>query len=437
MDLLLGFTAIALLIAANGWFVLGEFAFVAARRPQLEVMAERGERGASSALAVLGRLSFMLSGAQLGITVTSLLVGFIAEPVFSAAVAPLLGPLGLPAEQRSAIAIGVGLVVATSAQMVFGELAPKNLGIALPEAASRRLARGIRVYLAVAGPVIRLFDGASNALLRAVGIEPVEELSGGVSAEELDFIIAESGRGGVLSTAQADLLGRVLDFRTLRAAEAMVARPQVVAIATTASCTALQQLAVATGHSRFPVTAGEDLDEVLGVVTAKDVLGVPHDERAQRHVGELVVEPLVVPESAQLGPLLGELRRAHATLAVVIDEHGGTAGVITLEDIVEELVGSIRDEHDPEEPLVQALPSGAFLAPASWRPDEVTRDTGLHLPEGDYETVSGLVMDRLGRMPNVGDVVELTGVRVHVEAMEGHAVSRVRLVPVDSAGEHP
>jgi CBS domain containing-hemolysin-like protein len=431
MELVAGFGALALLIAANGWFVLGEFAFVAARRPQLEALAAAGDRRAGAALGVLRRLSFALSGAQLGITVTSLLVGFIAEPVFSRAVAPLLAPLGLPQGQTAAVALTLGLILATSAQMVVGELAPKNLGIARPETFARAVARGTRLYLLLAGPIIRVFDGASNRLLRAVGIEPVEELPGGVSAEELELIIEESGRGGVLSTAQAALLGRVLDFRTRRAAEVMVPRPQVLSLPASATCADLQRLAVTTGHSRFPVTVDEDLDDVLGVVVAKDVLRVPHDQRATRTVESLVVDAHVVPESAQLDALLGELRRAHATLALVVDEHGGTAGVVTLEDIVEELVGSIRDEYDPEEPQVHALPSGAFLAPGSWRPDEVGRETGLALPEGDYETVSGLVMERLGRVPAVGDVVEVPGVRVHVVDMDGHAVGRVRLVPVD------
>lgn len=435
MDLVVGFAALVLLIAANGWFVLGEFALVAARRPQLEELARAGDRKAASALGVLERLSFALSGAQLGITVTSLLVGFIAEPVFSRAVAPLIGVLGLPAERTAPIAIGVGLVLATSAQMIFGELAPKNLGIARPEMFARGVARGVRLYLAVAGPIISVFDGASNALLRAVGIEPVEELSGGVSSEELELIIAESGRGGVLSSAQTLLLGRVLDFRTLRAAEVMVPRPQVVALAATATCADLQRIAVESGHSRFPVTAHDDLDDVMGVVVAKSVLGVPPTERAQRPISSLVVGAHVVPESATLDTLLSELRRSHATLAIVVDEYGGTAGVVTLEDIVEELVGSIRDEYDPEEPQVQALPSGAFLVPASWRPDEVLRATDLELPQGDYETVSGLVMDRLGRVPSAGDTVELPGVRVQVVAMDGHAVDRVRLVPVEPLPE--
>jgi CBS domain containing-hemolysin-like protein len=433
METVVGFLAVIALILANGWFVLGEFAFVAARRPQLEEQARAGDRRARSALAILSRLSFMLSGAQLGITVTSLLVGFIAEPVFSRAIAPLVGLLGLPETSTTAVALTAGLLLSTSAQMIFGELAPKNLGIALPETFSRALARGMRAYLVIAGPLIWFFDTAANALLRAVGIDPVEELQGGVSPQELERIIAESGRGGVLTSAQAGLLGRLLEFRTLRAADAMVPRRQVVSIPLHASWEDLRRAAVSSGHSRFPVTAEDDLDHVAGVVQVKDIFRFPVGQRADHTVADLTTDALIVPESAQLGPLLTDMRRARTTMAVVVDEYGGTAGVVTLEDIVEEIVGQIRDEYDPEEPAVQALPSGAFLVPGSWRPDEVNRATGLELPTGDYETMSGLVMERLGRVPATGDTVELEGVLVRVAAMDGLAVGRLRLVPVDRA----
>jgi CBS domain containing-hemolysin-like protein len=433
METAAGFFAVTLLIVANGWFVLGEFAFVAARRPQLEEQARAGDRRARNALAIISRLSFMLSGAQLGITVTSLLVGYIAAPVFGRALAPVLGVLGLPEASVTGLAITAGLILSTSAQMIFGELAPKNLGIARPETFSRALAAGMRFYLAVAGPFIWFFDGAANLVLRSVGIDPVEELQGGVSPEELDIIIEESGRGGVLTSAQASLLRRVLEFRTLRAADAMVPRRQVVSIPGSASCEDLRRTAVETGHSRFPVTARDDLDEVVGIVLAKDLFRFPAAERTNHVVEELTVDALVVPESAQLGPLLTDMRRVRATLAVVVDEYGGTAGVLTLEDIVEEIVGQILDEYDPDEPGVQPLPSGSFLAPGSWRPDEVARATGLDLPSGDFETMSGLVMERLGRVPSPGDTVELDDVTVHVVAMDGLAVERVRLIPV----EHP
>jgi CBS domain containing-hemolysin-like protein len=429
MDTALGLAAVAALILANGWFVLAEFSYVAARRPHLEEAAERGDRRAARALEILRRLSFMLSGAQLGITATSLLIGYLSERVFSRVLGPLVTLAGVPDAAVGPVALATGLVLATGTQMVLGELAPKNLGIAKPERFSLALAGPLRAYLTLAGPLIRLFDGSANALLKAVGIEPMEELRGGMSPEELGLVISESGAGGVLTSAQAHLLTRVLAFRELDAADAMVARPQVVAVAVDASCEDLRRLAVETGHSRFPVVGEGGLDEVRGVVQAKDVLRIPPARRAATPVSALASKPLVVPESAQLSALLGELRAAHSPIAVVVDEHGGTSGIVTLEDLIEELVGQIRDEYDQEEPAAVPLAGGDWLVPGSWRPDEVARDTGIELPPGDYETVSGLVMARLGRVPGAGDTVDLDGLRIRVEEMLGHAVELVRLMP--------
>ncbi|MGH8904010.1 MAG: hemolysin family protein [Egibacteraceae bacterium] len=413
----------------TGYFVAAEFAFVAARRTRLEELAGGGDRKAARAIAVQRRLSFVLSGAQLGITATALVVGFIAEPVFVAALLPLLRPLGLADTAITSIAITTGLVLSTVIQMVLGELAPKNLAIARPEALARALARSTAAYTRLAGPVIRLFDTSSNRLLRAVGIEPAEELPAGVSADELSLIITESRSRGVLPPAQAALLGRVLSFRALRAADAMVPYSQVVAIPATATCEDLRALAVTTGHSRFPVT-GRNLDDVLGVAQAKDVLGVPVDRRASTPARALVRPVLAVPESASLRRLLSSLREAHSQLALVVDEHGGTAGIVTLEDIVEEIVGEIRDEHDPAEPMVRRS-SGGFLIPGSWRLDEIERDTGIALPEGEHDTVAGLLLAEFGRVPEVGDTVQVSGVWMRVEAMDGLAVTWVLMRPVE------
>jgi CBS domain containing-hemolysin-like protein len=430
----LALAAVAVLILANGWFVLVEFAYVAARRPQIAERAAAGDRRSQRALEILRRLSFMLSGAQLGITATSLLVGYVAEPLFRRLLGPVIALTGLPEATSAVIGVTLGLVLATGTQMIIGELTPKNLAIAKPEEFARALATPALVYLTVAGPVIRLFDGAANALLRALGIEPSEELRSALSAEELGLVIAESGRGGVLTGTQAALLARVLGFRSLRAADAMVPRTHLTALRQDANCEDLRHVAIATGHSRFPVI-GEDLDDVLGVVQAKDVLGVPVGDRPTTRVADLMKPPVVAPESAQLGELLTDLRAANSTLAIVIDEHGGTAGLVTMEDIVEELVGQIRDEYDAEEPAVVPVAGGGFMVPGSWRPDEVARDTGLELPTGDYETVSGLMMERLGRVPATGDSVDVDGLVLEVAEMDGHAVGWVRLRVTRDAGE--
>lgn len=428
MEIALGLGAVVALIAANGFFVAAEFAFVAVNRGRLEELAESGDRRARRAVGVAKRLSFMLSGAQLGITVTSLVVGFIAEPAFGAVLRPILGFAGIPESAAFGLSLTIGFILATSAQMVFGELAPKNLAIAEPERFALSLARATWLYTVVAAPLIRLFDGSANRLLRLLGIEPAEALSAAVSAEELGHIIGESHRQGSLGMGKATLLRRALEFRTLRAGDAMVARPAVRWLPVEGTCADLVDLAVESGHSRFPV-AGAGLDDLKGVVQVKDVMRVPRQARSSTPLRQLLQPVLAVPESAQLGPLLAEMREAHTQLAVVVDEHGGTAGIVALEDIVEELVGNIQDEYDPAEPAVQRLADGAFRVPGAWRLDETERDTGVELPEGDYDTVGGLVMARLGRVPAEGDVVPLPEVELVVETLDGLAVGSVRLVP--------
>ena len=432
-----GLAAVLLLILANGYFVAMEFAYVAARRSRIEDLADAGDRRANRALAVLRRLSFMLSGAQLGITVTSLLVGFIAEESIGAAIRPVVELTGVGESAATGISLTIGLLIASATQMVLGELAPKNLAIALPEQFALALSGSTRLYVRLAGPIIRLFDSSANGLLRAVGIEPVEEIEGGVSAEELEFIIEESGRQGSLTPEQARLLSRALEFRTLRAGDAMVPRPQVVTIPADATCEELRRLAIDSGHSRFPVV-GEGLDDVHGVVQAKSILSVPAPERAGRPVTTLAAPALAVPESALLGPLLTDLREAHSQLALVIDEYGSTAGIVTLEDIVEELVGEIQDEYDRPEPAARARPDGSYDVPGSWRLDECERDTGVALPTGDYDTLGGLIMSALGRVPEPGDEVEVANARLRVVDLTGLAVSRVLLTPIaPTEGEAP
>jgi CBS domain containing-hemolysin-like protein len=430
----LGLVAILALILAQGYFVAAEFSYVAARRSRLEELASEGNRNAERALWVLSRLSFVLSGAQLGITVTSLVVGYLAEYTLGAPIRPLLTRIGVSEDASFGIAVTVAFFLATAAQMVFGELGPKNLAVARPEPLALGLARITVLYTRVTGPVIRVFDSASNWLLRRFGIEPVEEISDAASPEELTYLVEEAGREGALTEGQAALLSRALDFRNLRAVDAMVPRPHVVALEHDATCEDLRRLAVESGYSRFPITGGNGLDEVLGVVLARDVLRVPVDQRATTSARSLSSVPIAVPESASLSHLLTDLRDANVQLAVVVDEYGGTAGIVTLEDIVEELVGDIEDEYDVGEPRLERRPDGSSLVPGAWRIDEVVREVGFDLPEGDYETLGGLVMAELGRIPRVGDVVQVDGAVLRVEEMDGLAVGLLRIGPGSAKG---
>jgi len=397
-----GLTLIVVLTVATGYFVAQEFAYVAVDRGRLRALAEDGDAAAKRALTVTSRLSFMLSGAQLGITVTALLAGYVAEPYLGQGLADLLGTAGLPRAASVSVSVAVALVFATVVQMVLGELAPKNLAIAKPETLARALARSTLAYLAVAGPVIRLFDAASNRLLRAIGVQPVQELPHGATAEDLDRIIAVSRAEGLLDADTSRLLDRGLDFRTRTAEEVMVPRVDVVTVAAADPAVRVVEL-LDTGHTKFPVI-GDSVDDVLGVVAVGDVVDLDPAARHTVTAGSLAAAPVLVPQSLPLPAVLERLRGEHRQLAIVVDEFGGFAGVVSLEDIAEELVGEIRDEDDPPEPTAAHLADGSWLLPGRWRLDEVAEATGVTLPEDDvYDTLSGLVLLRLGRVPRPGD----------------------------------
>jgi CBS domain containing-hemolysin-like protein len=426
----LGLFAVVILIAANGYFVAAEFSFVAARRSKFVEGAEQGDKKSIRAVAVHKRLSFMLSGAQLGITVSSLVLGFIARPVIAGAIEPILEGIGIEGASGG-LSIALAFLFATIAQMVFGELAPKNLAIAKPEPVARAVAGSTLFFLKVAGPVIRLFDGAANKLLRLVGIEPVEELHGGVSADELDIIFDSSAEQGHLTMSQAGLLERAIDFADLEASDAMVAWNKVVTIDGSASAADLRD-AMASRRSRFPVVDPDG--KVQGIVHAKDLLGVERADYDTVVVESLMHEVIAVPEAAGLSVVLAELRKNATEMALVVDEYGGPAGIVTLEDVVEELVGEIEDEDDPAEPTEQVEASpGVWMVTATSRPDEIARATGFELPDGEYDTVAGLVLDRLERIAEVGDSVVVDGLLIEVTEVDGYAIERVR-VRIDPDG---
>ncbi|MFE3454910.1 hemolysin family protein [Nonomuraea sp. NPDC059194] len=399
MSAYLGILALFLLTAATGYFVAQEFAFVAADRGILREQANAGDAAAERALQVTSRLSFMLSGAQLGITVTALLVGYLAEPAIATLVRPLLGDL--PVAFSAAFSVAIGVFVATVIQMVLGELAPKNLGIAKPEPVAKFLARSTLMYLAVAGPVIKLFDSAATGLLRRVGVEPVEEVEHGATPEELSRIIAESTRAGELPPRLSDLLERALEFGDRIAEEAMVPRPRVVVLRDDRSISDLIETMRECGHSRYPVLGPEG--DVVGVTGVRELLASGLEDGP---ISAITRPALLVPDSLPLPLVLEQMRGAKDDLVCVIDEYGGLAGVMTVEDLAEELVGELVDENDPEPVGAIERPGGVWDVPGTLRLDEIERATGIALPESDdYDTVAGLVLARLGRMAEPGDRV--------------------------------
>ncbi|WP_256841375.1 hemolysin family protein [Ornithinimicrobium cryptoxanthini] len=401
-----GLLVILILTVATGYFVAQEFAYVAVDRGQLQKLADEGDHAAQRALKVTSRLSFTLSGAQFGITLTALMVGFAGEPLLGRGLADWMGFTNLSPAATTSLSIAITLIFATGVQMVLGELGPKNWAIAQPVRLARSLSRSTLIYLAIAGPIINLFDKASNRLLRAVGIEPLEELPQGATPEELHRIISEAHTGGLLDEDLSRLLGRGLAFRKHVAEEVMTPRIDVETVQADETTGRVLEL-LETGHSRFPVI-GRDIDDIVGVIGLHELLEVPAHERASASVREWASEALIIPESLPLPRVLEQMRQSHRQIAVVVDEYGGFAGVITFEDVAEEVVGEIWDEGDVEEELIEEHPDGTWEIPARLRLDEVRAMTGVGLPEHeDYDTVSGLIMDRLGRTAEAGESLEV------------------------------
>jgi len=405
----LGIVLILALTAATGYFVAQEFAYVAVDRNALRQLADDGDAASERALQVTAQLSFTLSAAQFGITVTALLVGYVSEPLVGEGLAELLDP-SMSYAARLGLSVTAVLVFSTVVQMVFGELAPKNLAIARTVPLARALSRSTLVYLKVAGPVVRLFDRASTALLRKVGIEPVEELEHGATAEDLTRIIDESHAGGLLDDDLSEVLEGGLRFRELDASDVMTPRVRVRTVRASAPVSDLVTM-LDTGWSRFPVT-GRDGDDIVGVAGIPELLAVDPDARAATTIGSVVSDPTVVPTSAPLPRVLEQIRADHRQVAVVVDEHGGFAGIVTFEDIAEEVVGEILDEDDSPEPgIVEAAPD-EWLVPGHLRLDELEAATDVELSSTDeHATISGLILERLGRIARAGDDVEVDGRR--------------------------
>jgi len=421
-----GLVGVVVLTVGTGFFVAQEFAYVAADRNRLQADAEAGDRAAARAVRVMRRVSFVLSGAQLGITVTGLVVGYIAKPAISELVAPVMRAAGMPAGAVGTVSVTIGFILATVIQMVLGELGPKNWGISDPERVARLLSAPTLAYVKVFGPVIRVFDGAANWVLRRVGIEPAEEVHGGATAEELDLIIEEATREGHLPRHLSDLLDRALDFADHTAGQAMVPRPEVAHINADETADHLVDLLESPGHSRYPVL-GSDADDVVGVVGVKELLSLPVRRRPTTPVRKLARPAVLVPDTLPLPDVLDQLRAQGEEFACVVDEYGGLAGVLTLEDIAEELVGEFHDENDEAEPAPAREPDGAWVLPGDTRIDEAERATGIVLPQGPYETLGGLAMAALGRMPARGDEVDVP----LDEPYEDHDHARIRVVELD------
>lgn len=445
LSLLLGLLVVLAITAATGYFVAQEFAYMAVDRSRLNARAADGDAGARRALQVTRRTSFMLSGAQLGITVTGLLVGYVAEPLIGESIGEALGGVGVPRGVGIAIGTVGALLLSTLIQMLFGELFPKNLAISRPEPVAVALATSTNLYLKALGWLIRVFDSASNALLRLLRIEPVHDVEHSATARDLEHIVAESAESGDLPRELSMLLDRILDFPEQDVEHAMIPRSRVDVLHTGDTVAEVREV-MSTGHSRYPVLGPDD--EVRGVVHLQDVLAAA--DRGEEPVESLMRPAELLPTSMSLPDALRRLAAGRNQLACVLDEYGGLAGVLTFEDLAEELVGEITDEHDTgvHAPTL-SLDDGAWTMAGDVHVDEVERAVGRDLPRDDYETIGGLVIAAHGSLPPVGTSVVVllpddpgdlahagdpdpVWMRVDVLEVERHVPALVRVtVPAD------
>ncbi|WP_072805955.1 hemolysin family protein [Rhodococcoides yunnanense] len=404
LTLLLGFLVVFLITVVTGYFVAQEFAYMTVDRSRLKARAEAGDAGARRTLQVTKRTSFMLSGAQLGITVTGLLVGYVAEPLIGQSLGTILGGVGVP----TAVGVGVGAVLAllfsTFVQMLFGELFPKNFAIARPEPVARWLSLSTTIYLKLFGWLITIFDHASNLLLKALKIEPVHDVEHSATPRDLEHIVAESKDSGDLPDELSDLLDRILDFPTRTVEHAMIPRSRTATVRASDTLASVSSL-MGQEHSRYPVL--DDDDGIVGVVHLLDILAIT--DRPDAEIREFVRPALILPETQTLPDAVGELRSSKNQLACVIDEYGGMTGVITIEDLSEELVGEITDEHDRGvvDPTPVVAEDGTWTMGGEVHIDEVERSIDHDLPAGDYETIAGLVIAHHGSLPSVGTSIEV------------------------------
>lgn len=425
-----------MLILGTGFFVAVEFSLVALDQSTVQRAVDNGDTAAEPLLKCLKSLSTQLSSCQLGITMTTLLTGYVMEPSVGKLLEGPLAALGLPEAVAASTSLVLALALATLLSMLIGELVPKNMAIALSFQVGKALARPQLVFTAVFKPAIVLLNGFSNKVLNVFGLEAKEEISGARTPAELSSLVRRSAEMGTLDAGAANFIARTLNFSARTAADVMTPRIRMETIDADQPVSEIVEAARRTGYSRFPVI-GESSDDIRGVVHVKKAIAVPSDRREKLEAGAIMTDVLRVPETIHLDALLAELREGNLQLAVVLDEYGGTAGIATLEDLVEEIVGEVADEHDKVRPGLLQSASGDWYFPGLMRPDELSEQIpGLTVPdEAAYETVGGYVMSQLGRIAAVGDTVDVEGGTLSVTRMDGRRIDRICFHPVLAAGE--
>jgi CBS domain containing-hemolysin-like protein len=442
--------AALLLVALNGLFVAAEFAFVRIRATQAERLEREGNASARLVRAAVRRLDAYLAVCQLGITISSLGLGALGEPALAVLIDPLIDTLGIPEDLTHPIAFALAFSIITFLHVVFGELVPKTVAIQRTEGTSLFVAPFMRFFYYLLLPLTTVFNGTANAITRMVGILPASEGDDTHSEEEIRQLIAQSRRQGALEEDEEDMVDAVFELNDTRAREIMVPRPDAVTLPADLPLRKLVSVAAAGNYTRYPIYEGDSSDRIIGAVHIKDVLRTIESEgglEAELTARDLMREVLIVPENRTLDEILEDFQRQELQIAIVIDEWGSFEGLFTLEDIIEEIVGEIRDEFDEEEPAVRQLSDGSYSIDGRIPIGVVNEALGSSFESEDFDTIGGLVLGNLGRVPEVGDEIRLDSYLLRVDEVDGPRVAQVVArkasedependqTPEDSAGE--
>ncbi len=416
----------ALLIAINAFFVIAEYALVRSRRARLEVMRDEGAKGATLALEQLGNVNEYISAVQIGVTMTSIGIGALGEPALADILKGALGNT-LGHGVAVAIAVVVAFLIIASAQLVAGEMVPKFYAIDRAEAVARRVARPLRAFSALFHPIIVALTAVSDRILRLLGVDMSLERSGG-SSDELKRLIAESHEGGHIDPGEAGMLTGVFHLHEQEARQVMTPIPAVVTIDASQNVETALRLCVSSGHTRLLVTEEEDRDRVRGLVHVSELVRQLMQDGAESRIESIVHDALIVPETKPLDDLLADLQRQRTSMAVVVDEYGRVVGVVTVEDIIEEVVGEIADETDPSTGEIRKLANGDWFVRGHVAVTDLA-DYGLDLPVDTdaYNSIGGFVFAELGRLPRRGDTVNADGFSIRVESVRDNRIEAVRI----------
>jgi len=424
-----------LLVGLNGFFVAAEFAFVRVRGTSVDQLAAEGRAGAGSLQAVMTDLDNYLAVTQLGITLASLGLGWVGEPAVAALLEPVLAPV-LPESLLHLVAFAVGFTIITFLHVVFGELAPKTFAIARTERLSLLLAPPMKLFYYLFYPGIVVFNGSANAFTQLLGVPPASETDETLGEREIRRVLARSGEEGNIDAAEVDMIERVFDLDDTNVREVMVPRPDVVSVPADATLSDIRATVLDEGHTRYPVLDADDSDQVVGFIDVKDVVRAREEGNDDATAGDISREILVVPETTAINDLLLQFRQDHQQMAAVIDEWGAFEGIATVEDVVEAVVGDLRDEFDVDERehSIHKRSGESYDADGGVPLSTVADTLGVDLDSDAFETVGGLVLGRLDRAPEVGDTVEAAGHVFEVTGVDGTRISTIRISEGDTDG---